>query len=116
MKLLVDPTGKKMGKTEGNMVNLEEKPNQMFGKIMSWPDEIISAGFELLTDLPSPKTDPREAKAQLAKEVIKICHNQKAAESAEQEFERVFRDKALPAEIPKVAIKEGVLNILNLFS
>ncbi|MDO8559245.1 MAG: S4 domain-containing protein, partial [bacterium] len=70
--------------------------------------------FELLTDIPSPKTDPREAKAQLAKEVIKVCHNQKEAELAEKEFERVFRDKELPTEIPKVAIKEGVLNILDL--
>ncbi|MDO8558717.1 MAG: tyrosine--tRNA ligase [bacterium] len=114
LKLLTDSAGKKMGKTEGNMVNLDEEPNQMFGKIMSWPDEIISAGFELLTDIPSPKTDPREAKAQLAKEVIKVCHNQKEAELAEKEFERVFRDKELPTEIPKVAIKEGVLSILDL--
>ncbi len=114
LKLLTDPTGKKMGKTEGNMVNLDEEPNQMFGKIMSWPDEIISAGFELLTDLPFPKANPREAKAQLAKEVIKICHNKKEAELAEKEFTRVFRDKELPTEIPKLTVKEGVLNILDL--
>ena len=52
MKLLIDSTGKKMSKSEGNMVALDEKPIEMFGKIMSWPDEIMLAGFELLTDVP----------------------------------------------------------------
>ncbi|MBI1984933.1 MAG: tyrosine--tRNA ligase [Candidatus Wildermuthbacteria bacterium] len=51
LKLLTDPSGKKMGKSEGNMVNLDENPNSMFGKVMSWPDELIAIGFELLTDI-----------------------------------------------------------------
>src|SRR4030043_655259 len=50
-KLLNDPSGKKMGKTEGNIINLDEKPNEMYGKIMSWPDSLIFPGFELCTDL-----------------------------------------------------------------
>src|SRR3989338_7810247 len=52
MKLLTDTTGKKMGKTEGNMVTLDEKPVDMFGKIMSWPDTMIIQGMELCTNLP----------------------------------------------------------------
>ena len=51
-KLLVDASGKKMGKTEGNMVSLDQEPGDMFGRIMSWPDELIASGFELLTDVP----------------------------------------------------------------
>ncbi|MDO8590635.1 MAG: tyrosine--tRNA ligase, partial [bacterium] len=49
MKLLVDPSGKKMGKTEGNMVCLNDKPDVMLGKIMSWPDTMILPAFELCT-------------------------------------------------------------------
>lgn len=114
LKLLTDPTGKKMGKTEGNMVNLDESPKEIFGKIMSWPDGIIPAGFELLTNLDYPEISPREAKAQLAKEVIKICHNQEAAGLAEKEFNQVFKEGGLPSDIPEIIIKEGATDILNL--
>jgi tyrosyl-tRNA synthetase len=114
LKLLTDPTGKKMGKTEGNMVNLDEVPDQMFGKIMSWPDSLINLGFELLTNILSPKENPREAKAQLAKEIVRICHDRSAANAAEKEFERIFRDKELPTKIPEIPIRETALNILDL--
>ena len=50
MKLLEDPTGKKMGKTEGNMITLNDSPTDMFGKVMSWTDNMISLGFELCTN------------------------------------------------------------------
>lgn len=117
-KLLVDPTGKKMGKTEGNMVNLDESPKEMYGKIMSWPDNLISLGFELCTRVPMAEakkiTNPRDAKARLAREIIKIYHGQKAAELAEKEFEKVFKEKQLPSEIPSVKISEESLPILDL--
>ncbi|HSE56868.1 MAG TPA: tyrosine--tRNA ligase, partial [Candidatus Paceibacterota bacterium] len=51
MKLLEDGSGKKMGKSEGNMVALDEDPSQMYGKVMSWPDSVVPSAFELLTDL-----------------------------------------------------------------
>ena len=114
LKLLTDPSGKKMGKTEGNLIPLDEKPEQMFGKIMSWPDEMIPAGFELLTDLMPPKINPRDAKAVLAEEIIAICHSKGAAETAGKEFNRIFKDKELPSEVPVIAIKEKTLGILDL--
>ena len=49
-KLLADPDGKKMGKSEGNMITLDDAPDQMFGKVMSWTDGMIADGFELCTD------------------------------------------------------------------
>lgn len=55
MKLLTDNTGKKMGKTEGNMVAFTDTPEDMFGKIMSWSDEMILPGFELCTMVPMEK-------------------------------------------------------------
>ncbi len=126
LKLLSDPSGKKMGKTEGNMVNLDEKPDQMFGKIMSWPDELIVPGMDLLTDIPSPEIDeikegmqggkinPRDAKAKLAREIITACHNKDSAILAEKEFEKIFKEKELPSEIEGVSIREGEINIIDL--
>ncbi len=100
-RLLVDSTGKKMGKTEGNVVNLDEEPNEMFGQIMAWPDELILPGFELLTDLEVKEVkNPREDKAKLAKEIVKTFHNQELAEKAEKEFNQVFKDREKPTDIP----------------
>ncbi len=117
-KLLVDPTGKKMGKTEGDIICLDEKPEKMYGKIMSWPDNLIELGFELCTSLPIDEvkkiTNPRDAKAKLAKEIVKQYRGERDAVAAEKEFERVFKEKKLPTEIPEVKIKEKELNILDL--
>ncbi len=100
-KLLVDSCGKKMGKTEGNVVNLDEEPNQMFGQIMSWPDDLILPGFELLTDLEVKEVkNPREDKAKLAKEITKTFHNEDLARKAEKEFNQVFKDKEKPTDTP----------------
>lgn len=120
-KLLADPSGKKMGKTEGNMVNLDENPNDMFGKIMSWPDELIAIGLELLTDIPMHEAEamlanPRDAKARLAKEVVVVCHGALAAEKAEQEFKREFCEKKLPENIPEIAIQEKDLQLADLLA
>jgi tyrosyl-tRNA synthetase len=105
-KLLVDATGKKMGKTEGNMVNLDESPNDMLGKIMSWPDEIIIPAFELCTRVSSEEieeikriSNPRDQKAKLAFEIVKMFHGEKEAEKASEEFDRVHREGELPAEM-----------------
>lgn len=119
-KLLVDPTGKKMGKTEGNIVNLDEEPKEMFGKIMSWSDELISLGLELCTDLSMEdikeieKLNPRDAKARLAKEITAIFHSQKEADQAEKEFEKVFKNKEKPSDIPTKKLSVKKMNITEL--
>ena len=117
-KLLTDPTGKKMGKTEANMINLDESPKEMYGKIMRWPDSLINVGFELCTRVSMNEvkkiTNPRSAKARLAKEIVKIHYGEKKAISAEQEFNKIFKEKKLPSEIPGFRLKTGAYNILNL--
>jgi tyrosyl-tRNA synthetase len=125
-KLLVDPTGKKMGKTEGGMVAVAEDPIEMYGKIMSWPDNLIGLGFELLTNLSlreirkisqeiKRKTlNPRNAKSQLAKEIVTLCHSKKSAEIAEEEFNQIFKEKKLPTKIPEISFREKEINILDL--
>jgi len=121
-KLLMDPLGKKMGKTEGNMINLDEKPNEMYGKIMSWPDSLISPGFELCTDLSieeinqikKKKNNPRDDKARLAREIVAIHHNKAVAQKAEKEFNRVFKERGIPSEVKSYKLGVKNLNILDL--
>ena len=111
-KLLVDPSGKKMGKTEGDTINLDEVPEVMYGKIMSWPDSLISVGFELCTSLPADeivkilnqikegRLSPWEAKARLAREIVSVCHDKKAATEAEKDaVEAQAKGKALASAI-----------------
>lgn len=125
-KLLVDPTGKKMGKTEGDMVSLDEKPEKMYGKIMSWPDSLIVLALEICTNLPmdeikqisaqieKKELNPRDAKTKLAREIVVSCYTKKAAFEAEEEFDRVFREKKLPSKILEIKIAQKSLNILDL--
>ncbi len=110
-KLLEDPTGKKMGKTEGNMVALDITPEDMYGKIMSWTDSFIMPGFELATrislkelvqidnDLKNDKVNPRDLKMKLAREIVKIFHGEKKANEAENYFVRTVQRKEAPDDI-----------------
>lgn len=125
-KLLASALGQKMGKTENNAVALDERPEQMFGQIMSWPDDLIIPAFELCTDIPMEeinqisqkikqnRLNPRDAKAKLAKEIVSIHHNKRAAQKAEKEFNRVFREKGKPSEIPSFKFKRENCNILDI--
>lgn len=103
---------KKMSKSLGNYIGLTEAPSQMFGKVMSVPDELMWKYFNLVTDLALEeieelkqdkqnfKISPRDIKAKLAKEIVKIYHGDKKAELAEEEFNKVHRDKELPSDMP----------------
>ncbi len=118
-KLLTDSTGKKMGKTEGNMVNLNETPENMYGKVMSWSDELISSGFEICTDLSmsevnnikesltSGKANPRDLKMKLAFEIVKIFYGEKKAQGAEENFVKTFQKKEVPEEMEEIKCEAG---------
>jgi len=111
--------GRPMSKTSGNCIWIEDTPSQMFGKIMSIPDDLIFDYFKLLTRTSLAeiekikKLNPRDAKAALAQEIVRIYHGKKAAEAAEKEFERVFKKRKLPSRIPAIKIKEEKLNVLE---
>lgn len=121
MKLLTDPTGKKMGKSEGNMITLMDSADEMFGKVMSWTDEMIADGLEIITDLGEIEIkevlvipNPRDQKARLAFEVVKNFHSAEAAETARDNFDKMFRDKELPDEMPEFKFSEAknVIDVL----
>jgi len=117
---------KKMSKSLGNYVGLTEAPSQMFGKIMSLPDELMWRYFNLLTDLSVEEIEklkdekqkltisPRDIKAKLAKEVVKLYHGEKSAQIAEEEFNKVFRNKELPTDIPVFEYNQKQILITDL--
>ena len=117
-KLLVDSSGGKMGKTEGNMVALSEGPEQMFGKIMSWSDGLIVPGLELCTAMPMNEVEavkikmergmnPRDAKLILAEEIVATYHSRKAAKTAKKNFLSTFSKKELPTDLVEFKVKKG---------
>lgn len=114
--LIMGTDNKPMSKSSGNCVWIEDSAEQMFGKIMSIPDELIGDYLTLLTRIPIKKEDvnPRDLKAKLAKAIVSIYHNEKAAERAEKEFERVFKDKKLPSAISTFKSSKKVYPILDL--
>jgi tyrosyl-tRNA synthetase len=119
-KLLTDPTGKKMGKSEGNMITLEDSPEDMFGKIMSWPDGMIVPGFEILTRVPmagiedQAKADPRAMKAKLGQEVVAFFHGEGAAAKASARFASTFQKHEVPSDIPEFVVKVEKIGVIDL--
>lgn len=117
-KLLVDPNGKKMGKTEGNMITLNDSPAEMFGKVMSWTDGMILSGFELCTYVPVEEIEkikqqilagvnPRDIKVRLAKEIVTIYHSKEEALKAEEDFVKTFKEGGLPEKIDEISTISG---------
>ncbi|MFA5792031.1 MAG: tyrosine--tRNA ligase [Candidatus Paceibacterota bacterium] len=112
-KLLTDPTGKKMGKSEGNMVTLEDSGVDMFGKIMSWPDTLMPLAFEICTRVSMSEVDkikqinPRDQKMRLAFEIVKIYHGEKKAKEAEENFINTFQKKEIPEDMEEVKCESG---------
>jgi tyrosyl-tRNA synthetase len=109
IKLLADDSGKKMGKTEGNMIALSDSAEDMFGKVMRWSDGMIASGFTLCTTVPETEIkeitaakNPRDAKLRLAYEITKTFLGEAAAEQGKKRFEEVIQNKEVPAEIPEI--------------
>jgi len=110
-KLLVDAKGDKVGKTTGNALFLDRPSEEFYGGIMSFPDDVLPLGFELLTSVPMEevrvmdfKAKPMELKKRLAFEVVKIIYGEEAAQKAQNNFENVFQKKQSPENLPEVKL------------
>lgn len=120
-KLLADPTGKKMGKSEGNMIRLSDSSDEMFGKIMSWIDGMIVPGFEMLTmeDFGAVQKEldgganPRELKARLARTIIMQYFDETEAQASSDRFDQLFQKKEMPEEVPDHKIS-GPMSIVDV--
>ncbi len=116
----------KMSKSLDNYVGVNEPPNEMYGKLMSIPDSAMAEYFRLVTDVPIEEVgrllaaaergeiNPRDVKDRLAAQIVTDLHDASAAEGARAEFDRVYRQHALPADIEEFTVpREGrILSIL----
>ena len=118
MPLLEGTDGvRKMSKSYGNYVGLTDEPDDMFGKLMSIPDEMIAKYYRLASTLPvdevdakeaalaSGVADPYEEKKALARNICDLYHGAGAGEAAQEEFLRVHREHNVPTDIPEVALE-----------
>lgn len=120
--LLVGTDGEqKMSKSYGNYIGVNDAPNDMFGKVMSIPDELMVPYFGLLTDINLPDLQqvertlddgsyhPAQAKRDLAQRLVTLYHSAADAAEARAHFDRVFKEKDRPEVIPEAAIPEGAV-------
>ena len=115
MPILVGLDGqRKMSKSLGNYIGITEAPNEMFGKIMSIPDDLMWSYYELVTDrapseiaklrkdVESGAMHPMKAKIQLAQDVVAGFHDETAARKAAQSFQRVFSERKAPEAVREI--------------
>jgi len=120
---------RKMSKSFGNYVGINDAPNEMFGKVMSVSDELMWKYYELVTDVPMEEIaemragvaagtfHPMEAKKRLGHALVRLYHGVAAAEAARKEFERVFSAREAPgamAEVHVVPDGEGKIDVVGL--
>ncbi len=114
----------KMSKSLGNYIGIDESPKEIFGKVMSIPDKMIARYYELLTDVPmeiiveyqkrmQEGENPRNFKVELGKILVEQFYTREDAEAALSEFERIFKNKGIPNEMPEYALTESK-NIVDI--
>ncbi|MGB6882601.1 MAG: tyrosine--tRNA ligase [Candidatus Acidiferrum sp.] len=118
MPILVGLDGqRKMSKSLGNYIGITEPPAEIFGKLMSIPDELMWTYYDLVTDrtpseiaalkkeVASGEAHPMDVKMRLAQEVIAGFHGEEAARKAAENFQRVFRDRLAPVELKEIRLQ-----------
>jgi len=129
MPLLEGTDGvQKMSKSFGNYIGITEPPGEIFGKIMSISDELMTRYYELLSSLSNAELEnlkqglkngavhPRDAKVRLAKEVVARFHGMDAADKAVDEFDKVFKSKGIPEDIEEktIVIQAGDIGVVDI--
>jgi tyrosyl-tRNA synthetase len=103
MPILVGTDGvKKMSKSLGNYVGVTDAPEEMFGRLMSIPDEAMAEYYRLLLGSEQPGSPPNQAKRELARRIVDRFHGEGAGAGAEEHFNRVFVDRSAPDQMPEV--------------
>ena len=117
----------KMSKSLGNYIGIDEPANDIYGKTMSLPDQMIIPYLENATDVPGPELEemrramadesanPMEFKKLLARELVSQFHDGDAARSAEENFERTVQGRALPADVEEVWLSKSEITLMGGF-
>ncbi|MCA9351975.1 tyrosine--tRNA ligase [Patescibacteria group bacterium] len=124
MKLLVDTNGEKMGKTTGNMISFLDSQVTMFNKIMTWSDDMIMLGFELLTDIDldgiqkrlDSDENPRDIKFDLAHAIVTRFYNKVDADFAKDIWISVVQQDNQPSDVPVIELKGDIIETLAIGS
>ena len=124
LPLLVGLDGtQKMSKSLGNHIGVTENSKDMFGKLMSIPDDLMEIYFNLLTQtggrevaeaIKSNQAHPRDAKKRLAREVVASFYGEKTANEESEEFDRIFRDKQNPENPDELIIAQSKVWVVEL--
>lgn len=118
--LLEDSQGRKIGKSEGNVISITDKPEDLFGKIMSLSDDVIIKAMEYLTDMTmseiqeiekrmSGGDNPIIYKKRLAFEIVMQLNSEEDAERAQANFKNTVQDKQLPTDVENIVVNENQL-------
>ena len=119
--MLEGTDGRKMSTSWGNVINIDDEPTDMFGKVMSVQDKLIVKYFTLCTDVSEEEIknvgsrmekgelNPRDAKVRLAKEIVAIYHGDGAAQEAGRGFSAVFSNNEFPSDAPVKTISKDML-------
>ncbi|MCX6763496.1 MAG: tyrosine--tRNA ligase [Candidatus Moranbacteria bacterium] len=125
VNLIEGTDGRKMSSSWGNTINLTDDPNDMFGKIMSMPDDLIVKYFIHCTRVPmervkkiesglkSDSINPRDAKLELAFEIVKIYHGENEAQKAKEYFINTFSKKEMPEGIKEVKVDKNEIKLVE---
>jgi tyrosyl-tRNA synthetase len=98
---------KRMSKSEGNYVGVTEPPEEMFGKLMRIPDDVMPTYYELLLDVPfDPRRPAVESKRALARALVERYHSAEAASAAEAHFDRLHVERSAPDEIEEAPLPD----------
>ena len=123
--MLIGLDGDKMSKTAGNTVNIADTAQDMYGKIMSLRDELISDYFWLVGRVSQDKVEhvkkvlaeganPRDIKMELARKVVALYHGNESAQSAEEYFVKTFQEKEIPTEMPLFKLGVESLELVEI--
>ena len=129
MPLIAGTDGiEKMSKSYDNYIGISESPNEIYGKTLSIPDNLIYTYFELATSISSDElskikkqlsdsnVNPRDIKRKLARTLVSTYYNESEAQFAEEEFDRIFIKKEIPDEINEFKLTEKKIGILDLIT
>ncbi|RQW03681.1 MAG: tyrosine--tRNA ligase [Calditrichaeota bacterium] len=116
----------RMSKSLGNYIGIDETPEEMYGKTMSIPDNLIYSYFELVTDiellelkeiktkLEDPESNPMSLKRYLGRTLVRMYHNEEAARKAEAHFDLVHKKKEIPDDIPEATLPASPVRLIDL--
>jgi len=126
-QMLEGTDGRKMSTSWGNVINITDDSSDMFGKVMSIRDELITKYFLLCTNVSEQEIEnmkknmeeganPRDFKIRLAKEIVNIYHSQSEAQKAAENFENTFKKGGIPDDLKEVKITKGAFLVDVLLS